>query len=1505
MRLDKREDCFLLLRRFGAAAAVTALLALLSSAPLFSQIETDWVRTSGPTGGMIDTIEMDPDNPLVLYAGGEGGLVYKTTNGGDNWSGVPTDAFLLDPPEHIYNILIPTGPLADGAQVIYAVAGKLHRSADKGDNWETDTLPRGAISRVALAPDDPLCLVASDNWMGRDPGAPETETDYGYIYLTEDGGESWTDITRDPLPTDLPLTGVGALAFGVDKNDIWVGTARQARDGDSGHLYHTTDQGANWTFIEISHQPDNSDISSIFIDPTSPGTVYVGLINAHNEDFNSLTDWYFVKTTNGGASWQRIRLPRECRAGHATYIVQVNILGKFPPDPYLYVATGMEVWKSSDGITWTELTPPDLSGDMYDMAVDPGNPADPQGGGSTLYLARRSYGVSRSSDAGVNWTYINQGLNNVSVSLLAAPVGTGETENGTLYAASSFGVGSSMTTDRGDNWRRTMEGIDHLWTDEVMVSPHDSRKVWQVADVGNIYETLDGGGVWEKIVDTNGGGFRYGSIYAMATAPSNPDVIYALKNGFGIYKSTDRGFTWSFLHQSEVDYSYTLAVHPTKDPVVYSGTTPKQFQDTAMVRKSTDGGATWNTMQKFGHVKGVTSVVIDPRDPDQNVFAGVAADTGRVWSSNDGGQNWQEPNTLFNFTNVHVLAADPTQPLVAYAGIWGGGTYKTTDGGQKWKRLTNDPTVSASAILPDPRIPSIITLADRTAPRIFKTMNNGATWMTLADFGADYRRVMAAAMAPSKPDLIYISLLGRSGPFDGGVFSNLRGFYMPAGKLPRVPLALTVDPLDPFKVYAVLHGYGVYKTTNGGVVWSEISDAAGNLPQSPKVGFNGLVIDPSDPRRLYLFGGCDVDYRLSHGGALPSVMNTVYRSTDEGVTWTNLDNGDLGAQTDAIKGLAIASAGANRVLTIGSLKGVWRSDNDGSSWMSSMSGLGYKQTAGIALSSDGARFYCPTLGGGIYIGTVDAVSHAVSWDSPDSLKVPIYHVQLAMPPTGSPTLYASAYPGGMFKSVDAGLTWSECNFGLPSFKIDDPNRQGYYAFALAASAPEVIYLGMYGIGVYKSSDGAGTWRPVNGADQLMQGRPITSLLVSRSDENTVYVGTEEGVYRTRDGGGSWSLYNPSALSPEIILPGGHSASTRPDLTAYQKYPIIGAKDAVPQRILKSPGVYGWSTSLEINRPPLFVGQPMLDVRVLAMDTLGTLYAGTRGYEVYSNTAEYGGWKQLGPFGNFGTYWPIWNDRPLYQYTSVLFDKTDPNLVYIGTFPAGIYKSTDGGIVWKESNVGWPIDGVFCLVFRPGDPSTIYAGSYNGVNRSTDAGVHWHRWNEGWPDQQWVFWIDFDPRNPQIMYACSKDGSNEGTGIVNPDGTSLHGTVMKSTDGGKSWFEITTGLTRDQEFYKILVNQENGNVLYLATERKGVYISRNAGGSWEPWNEGLTNLFAGTNKNNVTNTMVFSPDGRYLYLATAGTGVFRRDVHPELKRPSERLKRLREQMPRRRVRPLRR
>jgi photosystem II stability/assembly factor-like uncharacterized protein len=245
---------------------------------------------------------------------------------------------------------------------------------------------------------------------------------------------------------------------------------------------------------------------------------------------------------------------------------------------------------------------------------------------------------------------------------------------------------------------------------------------------------------------------------------------------------------------------------------------------------------------------------------------------------------------------------------------------------------------------------------------------------------------------------------------------------------------------------------------------------------------------------------------------------------------------------------------------------------------------------------------------------------------------------------------------------------------------------------------------------------------------------------------------------------------------------------------------------------------------------------------------------------------------MNAFGEFGTFWPIWDDRPLYQYTSLLFHPTDPDVIFFGTFPAGIYKSVDGGQSWKESNVGWTNDGVFSLVSHPDNPDIIYAGTYNGVNRSTDGGEHWEMWDQGWPDEQWVFSIAFDPRDPDVMVACSKNGENEGRGREG-----FHGTVMKTTNGGASWFLITNGLDLDQEFYEIIVDERDPDTLYLATQHDGVFRSPDLGAHWEPWNDGLTHLAAGTNGNNVTDTMVRSADGRYLYFGSAGGGVFRRVI----------------------------
>ena len=401
----------------------------------------------------------------------------------------------------------------------------------------------------------------------------------------------------------------------------------------------------------------------------------------------------------------------------------------------------------------------------------------------------------------------------------------------------------------------------------------------------------------------------------------------------------------------------------------------------------------------------------------------------------------------------------------------------------------------------------------------------------------------------------------------------------------------------------------------------------------------------------------------------------------------------------------------------------------------------------------------------------------------------------------------------MFVSDDGGSTWSERNFGLPSFTVEDPARQGYYAFALSPSNPDVVYLGLWGVGIYRSSDGTRTWLPINGDEGEMGGRRITALAIDPSDPNHVFVATELGVMQTVDGGGSWTAFDDG---------------------------------------------------LDNN-----------DIRALAWTAAGQLVAGTRGYEVYRSPSANADWSQLEAFDNWGVIWPIWADRPLYQYTTVLFHPTDPSVVYMGTFPSGIYRSDDAGETWRESNVGWGNDGLFSLRTHPTNPDIIYGGTYNGINRSVDGGLHWHPWDNGWPAEQWVFSIDFDADNPEVMYACSKNGEEEGLGVPG-----FHGTVMKSTDGGDTWVAITDGLNLDQEFYAILVDPDDGSRVYLATQDEGVWINEQAGeGTWTDWSQGLTNPYAGSNGNNVTANLVLSPQRDYLYYGTAGSGVFRRRIAP--------------------------
>ncbi len=1334
------------------------------------EVEPPWEQTNGPTGAPMDSIVSHPTNSDILYAAGLGGGVYKSINGGENWlfQNIPGVSFS----ERLYSLAIDL----NNPETLFAVNVQgVFKTTNGGQSWAAANNGiqecHRNIHKIVIDPLNENVL-----YVGTKTHCPGIQS--GALYKSTNGGQSWMQISTN---INMPLTG-GISALSAVGSHVYIGVYDDASENE-GDLYYSGNGGTTWSKLDIG-KPQDTYVYSVFIDPENVNETWVGLNSIYNIAGNDI----LYLTTNGGSSWKSVQ--------NYPGFEETLILGK-SPDGKIHISNHYSEDTGVTWHTWENFQQPfsgDTTGTPNAIAFSPTDE-------DTMYVSLFfGSGLAKTTDGGTTWFRINDGLLNTSISLLAAHPWNGRV----LYASGVNGEGTFKSTDAGNSWVwLTNKGITHPWADELVINPHSPENVWEIADVGTIFQTTNGGSAWDA---NQGDGFRYSSIYAIAAAESDPDILYALRNGFGIYRSDDGGSNWRFLHQSDVDYTYSLAVHPTNPDIVYSGYTPKPFQSWATVRQSMDGGDTWRTALYLSDSQGITSVAIDPTDPD-TVYAGNTGTRGAIWHSANNGNDWQNVNEAFDFTNIHALAADPTDPNTAYAAVWGGGTFKTSNAGQTWEKLSTDPTISTVAILIDPSNNNVVYLADRTSAKVYRTVDGGISWETYFDAGPGYYRVLSAAISPSDPTNLYVSVFSTQGPMSGDLFHLQNGISTKiTGGLPRLPVGITVDPNDADTLYAVLHGQGVYKTTNVGENWTDISGNGSGLPQTPHVGFNSVVVDPATGH-LYLLGGSDVDTDLSHTGADPFSMYTIFKSTNGGNNWTNLNDGNLGTNSLSIKGLAIAPADSD-VLYAGSLNGVFRSTDGGSSWTNINASLNYTHTAGVALSSDGSDLYAPMLGGGVYVGDVNSITNDVLWDPESHLASKIYHVQVTVDPTNSTILYASAYPGGIFKSINGGETWVEANFGMASFKIDDPSRQGYYAFEIAPANPDIIYLGLYGVGIYKSTDGAGTWRPMNGVAQTMRGQNISALFVDPSDEDKVYVATEEGVYRSLDGGQNWSSYSNELFNN--------------------------------------------------------------DIRTLAGRADGVLLAGSRGNGIYWIDETELAWQQMGPLFNYGTFWPIWN-RPLYQYSTLLFHPENPNVIYLGTFPTGIYKSIDGGQTWREHNVGWTNDGVFSLVFHPDNPEIVYAGTYNGVNRSIDGGEHWQIWDSGWPAEQWVFSIDFDPRNPNVMYACSKNGENQGAGRED-----FHGIVMKSVDGGENWSPIMSGLD-DQEFYKIIVDKNEPDILYLATQYDGVYISRNGGNQWEPWNDGLSNLTAGTNGNNVTNTMVLSADGRYLFFGTSGSGVYRREL----------------------------
>ena len=278
-------------------------------------------------------------------------------------------------------------------------------------------------------------------------------------------------------------------------------------------------------------------------------------------------------------------------------------------------------------------------------------------------------------------------------------------------------------------------------------------------------------------------------------------------------------------------------------------------------------------------------------------------------------------------------------------------------------------------------------------------------------------------------------------------------------------------------------------------------------------------------------------------------------------------------------------------------------------------------------------------------------------------------------------------------STDGGQRWNAADTGLtePAAAAAEKDLR-VDALALDPRSPKVLYAGT-GNGVYKTSNGAKTWKLASNGMNLPTGHrhslyegAIYALAVDPLHTSTVYAAGRD-IWKTTNGGATWK---------RVLRHGGDSLGIdprRPE-TVY-----AGSFNAIFKTV---DGGGSWRGTGPPGLVDHFWGHPI----VVARRAPGIVYAGgSRGLFASANQGRT--WKQLLSRG----------------VGAIALDPSRANVLYVGT-GRGIVKSEDGGQTWSAPR----LDGrrVTSIAIAPGRPQTIYAGVQGGIFASTDDGTTWLR-----------------------------------------------------------------------------------------------------------------------------------------------------------------------------------
>ncbi|HEY3130762.1 MAG TPA: glycosyl hydrolase [Acidobacteriota bacterium] len=649
-------------------------------------------------------------------------------------------------------------------------------------------------------------------------------------------------------------------------------------------------------------------------------------------------------------------------------------------------------------------------------------------------------------------------------------------------------------------------------------------------------------------------------------------------------------------------------------------------------------------------------------------------------------------------------------------------------------------------------------------------------------------------------------------------------------------VAFAVDPANKKVIYAATATGGLWKTINNGTTWTAV------FSREKSVSLGDVAVDPSDSNIVWVGTGEPNNQRSSSYG------DGVYKSVSGGRHWQH-----MGLEKSGHVGRIVVHPKDGNIVYVAVPGLLW----------------GPSAERGLFKTADGGKTWDKVL----YISNNTGV------------------VDLVMDPRDANVLYAAAYQrrrhdytfvgggpeSGIYKSVDAGKSWTKLTEGLPA---EDKGRIG---LAIAASNPDTVYAIVEARqrgGLYRSTDRGATWEFRNGYNSIpwyfgqvrvdpknsdrvyVLGVPLAvssdggrtfrmdgargahsdqhALWIDPDDTNHMILGNDGGVYFSYDKGETWDFMSH--------LPIGQFYTVVVDNRRPFYYVYGGLQDnqtlGGPSRTWEAAGITNADWQVVTGGDGFYAQvDPQDSTTVYGESQYGNLL------RFNTETGEHIGIQPKAPAGESEYRWN-WSAPLLispHNHTTLYFAANK------------LFKSIDRGNSWQviSPDLSRQIDrekiAVMDKVWDPKktvaynegiarygnissldqsrlQPGLLYVGTDDGlIQISRDDGKNWTRVENfpGVPERTYVTRIVASRNDPGIVYATFNNHRN----------MDFKPYVYKSADQGRTWTSITSNLPEFGSVHVVREHHRNPNLLFVGTEF-GAFFSIDGGQKWTRFGGGL-------------------------------------------------------------------